>query len=78
MAHQRLASRVSLHPHPELETAMLSVKQIELKGGPMTLAGPFDSPRPAACVAMKSNSDTCCTAERTGLAVKISPSPHPR
>ena len=34
MAHQRLASRVSLHPHPELETAMLSVKQIELKGGP--------------------------------------------
>jgi hypothetical protein len=28
----------------ELETAMLSVKQIELKGGPLTLAGPFDSP----------------------------------
>jgi AraC-like DNA-binding protein len=25
----------------ELETAMLSVKQIELKGGPLTLAGPF-------------------------------------
>jgi hypothetical protein len=24
----------------ELETAMLSVKQIELKGGPLTLAGP--------------------------------------